>query len=128
MIYTSVKIIHLTSILLSFSLFFARGIWMLRTSPLLQKKWVKIAPHIIDTVLLISAIGLAIMLGATPFNSPWLLAKIIALLLYIVIGSIALKRGKTITTRIAAWLIAQSIFLYIVLTALTHNPQPWQAF
>jgi len=101
---------------------------MLRASPLLQQKWVKIAPHIIDTTLLVSAIGLALLLGATPFNSPWLLAKIIALLLYIVIGSIALKRGKTQTVRVTAWLIAQGIFLYIVLTAITHNPQPWQAF
>lgn len=101
---------------------------MLRTPHLLQKKWVKITPHIIDTALLVSAISLAILLGATPFNSPWLLAKIIALLLYIVFGSIALKRGKTKTVRVTAWLIAQGIFLYIVLTALTHNPQSWQAF
>jgi uncharacterized membrane protein SirB2 len=127
MIYTSIKLIHLTSIALSFSLFFVRGLWMLRDSPLLQKRWVKIAPHIIDSALLLSAISLAFMLGATPANSPWLLAKIIALLLYIVMGSIALKRGKTKPIKIASWIIAQGIFIYIVFTALTHNPQPWQA-
>jgi uncharacterized membrane protein SirB2 len=127
MIYTSIKLIHLTSIALSFSLFFVRGIWMLRDSPLLQKRWVKIAPHIIDSALLLSAISLAFMLGATPANSPWLLAKIIALLLYIVIGSIALKRGKTKQIKVASWIIAQGIFFYIVLTAISHNPQPWQA-
>jgi uncharacterized membrane protein SirB2 len=56
-----------------------------------------------------------------------LLAKIIALLLYIVMGSIALKRGKTKQIKVASWIIAQGIFFYIVLTAISHNPQPWQA-
>lgn len=100
---------------------------MLRSSPMLQERWVKIAPHAVDTMLLASAITLAIQLGISPFSAPWLMTKIIALLLYISLGTIAIKRGKTRTIRLSAWIAAQGIFFYIVTVALTHNPQPWQA-
>jgi uncharacterized membrane protein SirB2 len=119
------KYIHVTSVALSYSLFFVRGIWMLHGSPLLQQRWVRIAPHAVDTVLLTSAIALAWQLGYSPLNQPWLAAKIVGLLLYIVIGSIALKRGKTRAVRITAWLCAQAVFAYIVAVAITKNPQPW---
>ncbi len=120
------KSIHITCVSLSYTLFLLRGIWMLRESPALQQRWVRIAPHTVDTLLLTSAILLAWQLGYSPLEQPWLAAKIVALLLYIVIGSIALKRGKTKRIRIAAWLVAQLIFFYIVSVALTHDPQPWQ--
>ncbi len=127
MSYASIKALHLGSVLLSYSLFFLRGLWVLRASPVMRQRWVKIAPHIIDTVLLGSAITLAVMLGISPFTAPWLAAKIIALLLYIVLGSFALKRGKTRKIKLACWLAAQAIFFYIVLTALVHDPMPWRA-
>ena len=111
---------------LSYSLFFLRGVWMLRDSPALRQRWVKIAPHTVDSVLLASAIALAWQLGISPLTNPWLAAKIVALLLYIVIGTFALKRGKTKRVRFVAWLTAQAVFLYIVSVAMTHNPMPWQ--
>lgn len=124
---TTIKALHLSSVALSYSLFFMRGIWVLRASPVMQQRWVKIAPHIIDTVLLSSAITLAVMLGISPLTSNWLAAKIIALLLYIVLGSFALKRGKTQRAKLIYWLAAQAVFFYIVLTAWTHDPMPWRA-
>lgn len=127
MSYASIKILHLGCVVLSYSLFFLRGLWVLRASPVMQQRWVKIAPHIIDTVLLGSAITLAVLLGISPFTAPWLAAKIIALLLYIVLGSIALKRGKTRQTKLVCWLAAQAVFFYIVLTAWAHDPMPWRA-
>jgi len=116
------KAIHITCVFLSFSLFFLRGIWLLRGSPIMQQRWVKIAPHSIDTVLLTSAILLAWQLGYTPFNSPWLVAKIIALLLYIVLGMLAFRFAKTQTLRLYAWLAALLTFAYIVAAATTHDP------
>ena len=100
---------------------------MLRDSPLLQQRWVRYAPHSVDTLLLASAITLAWQLGISPLQAPWLAAKIVALLAYIVIGSVALKRGKTRRVRLAAWLTAQAVFFYIVSVAVTHDPAPWQA-
>jgi uncharacterized membrane protein SirB2 len=99
---------------------------MLRDSSLLQQRWVKIAPHMVDTLLLASAIALAWQLGISPLSNPWLGAKIIALLFYIVIGAYALKRGRTKRIRLIAWLAAQLVFFYIVSVAVTHDPAPWQ--
>lgn len=91
-------------------------------SPLLQQRWVKIAPHGIDTVLLTSAILLAWQLGYSPMNSPWLAAKIIALLLYIGLGMVAFRFAQTNQLRLITWLSAQLVFIYIVAAAITHDP------
>lgn len=124
----SIKYIHIGCVLLSYTLFFLRGVWMLRASPIMQQRWVKISPHLIDTALLLSAVTLAIQFSISPLSTPWLMVKIIALLLYIFLGTIALKRGKTRNIRLAAWLSAQLVFIYMVTVAMTHNPQPWLTF
>jgi uncharacterized membrane protein SirB2 len=121
-----IKSIHIGCVALSYSLFFLRGVWMLHDSPVLQQRWVRIAPHTVDSVLLASAIALAWQLGISPLTHPWLAAKIVALLLYIGIGTFALKRGKTKRIRLVAWLIAQLVFFYIVSVAVTHSPAPWK--
>ena len=125
--YLTLKYLHISCVLLSYSLFFVRGIWMLRASPLLQQRWVKVLPHIVDTVLLISAVMLAYLLSISPLAAPWLMVKIIALLLYILLGMIAIKRGKTRNIRVYAWIAAQLVFFYIVAVAISHNPAPWLA-
>jgi uncharacterized membrane protein SirB2 len=122
----TIKYIHISFVLMSYTLFFIRGVWMLRSSAILQQRWVKILPHMIDSALLLSAITLAIQLSISPFAAPWLMAKIVALFAYIIFGTIALKRGRTRNIRLAAWLSAQLVFLYMVTVAITHNPQPWQ--
>jgi uncharacterized membrane protein SirB2 len=121
-----IKFIHIGCVALSYSLFFLRGVWMLHDSSVLQQRWVRFAPHTVDSVLLASAIALAWQLGISPLTRPWLVAKIVALLLYIVIGTFALKRGKTKRNRMIAWLTAQLVFFYIVSVAVTHNPAPWK--
>lgn len=119
--YLAVKHIHMTCAALSGSFFALRGIWMMLDSSLLQKRWVKVAPHIIDTVLLVSALTIAVWSSQYPFQQSWLTAKLFALLLYIVLGTIALKRGKTRTIRILAYVGALATFGYIVTVALTRH-------
>ena len=121
------KHLHVTCVVLSISGFLVRGVWMMQESPWLQKKWVRVAPHIIDTILLVSAILLAMQIQQYPFVQNWLTAKVLALVAYIVIGAIGLKYGRTKKIRIAAWLVAIAIFLYIVLVALTHQVLPFVA-
>lgn len=118
------KLVHLSAVLISFLLFFLRGVWLLRGSPIMQQRWVRIVPHAVDTILLASAIGLAWQLGYTPFNAPWLAAKITALLGYIGLGMLAFRFARTRRLRLSAWLAAQAVFLYIVAVAATHNPFP----
>jgi uncharacterized membrane protein SirB2 len=119
---SSLKIIHVSAVVASFTLFFLRGIWLLRGSPVMRQRWVRIAPHSVDTVLLLSAIALAWQLGVTPFNSPWLAAKIGALLLYIGLGILAFRFARSQAQRFAAWLAALLVFGYIVAAAITHDP------
>lgn len=122
-----IKYFHISFVLISYIFFFVRGIWMLRTDPMLQKRWVKILPHVVDTGLLLSAIWLAVLLSLSPLSHPWLMTKIVLLVLYIVLGTIAIKRGKTRAIRLGAWIAAQAVFFYIVSVAMTHTPLPWQA-
>lgn len=120
--YLAVKHLHMTCAALSGAFFFVRGIWMLRESSLLQRRWVRIIPHVIDTVLLASAITLAVWSAQYPLAQSWLTAKVIGLILYIVLGTIALKRGKTKTVRATAFVAALAVFGYIVSVAITRHP------
>jgi len=95
---------------------------MLRDSQRLRAKWVKIAPHINDTVLLTSAIILAVQMNQAPFVHGWLTAKVLGLLLYIGLGMLALRFAKTKPVKALAFLSAIAVFVYIVLVAVTKNP------
>ena len=117
--YLALKHTHLTAVVLSFSLFFLRGLWMLADSPQLQERWVKIVPHVIDTVLLASAIALAVLIHQYPFVQTWLTAKLIALVVYIGLGTVAIKRGRSKGVRVIAWIGALFTFGYIVAIPLS---------
>jgi len=123
--YTLLKTLHLTTIAITLALFLLRGIWMMADSPRLQVRWVRIVPHLNDTLLLASGIGLAVLLQQYPLVHGWITAKVLALILYIVLGTIALKRGKTRGRRIAAWVAALMVFGYMVAVAVTHDPFPF---
>jgi uncharacterized membrane protein SirB2 len=120
--YMALKHFHITFAVLSGSLFLLRGVWMMLSSAMLEKKWVRIAPHIVDSTLLVSAVLLAAKTGQYPFTHDWLTAKVIALFVYIVLGTIALKRGSTKTVRTAAFIGALAVFAYIVLVAVSRQP------
>ena len=120
--YLTLKHVHVAAVATSYALFFVRGIWMMRAPKMLQRRWVRIVPHVIDTVLLASAIALAVMLRQYPFAAGWVTAKVTGLVVYILLGTIALKRGRTKQVRIGAWIAAQIVFLYIVSVALTKSP------
>ncbi len=122
------KTIHLICIVLSFSGFFVRGIWMLQGSAKLSQRWVKMAPHIIDTLLLASAILLAVKMRISPLEHDWLLAKIVALLVYIGAGMVALRFGRSRNVRLGAWVFGLLTFLYIVSVAFSKSVLGWWAY
>jgi len=119
------KMIHVATAAVSYVLFVVRGFWMISDSPRLGERWVRIVPHANDTLLLAAAIWMTMLLHQYPGTHGWLTAKLAALLVYIVLGTVALKRGKTQRTRIAAWIAAQAVFFYVVAVALTRAPFPW---
>lgn len=123
--YLDIKHLHMSLVTLSGVLFLLRGILMLKSSKALQMKTLKIAPHIIDTGLLITGVSLAVILGLKPSETPWIMAKLIALVVYIGLGTIAIKRGKTLAIRATAFVAALITFAYIIAVAITKNPIPW---
>ena len=122
MSYAAIKMIHVSSVIISYLLFSLRSIWMIQESAALKQRWVKITPHLVDTALLASAIALAIPIQQDPIHDSWLSAKVVGLLLYIGLGMMALRFGKTRKAKILACVAAQFVFIYIVLVALTKNP------
>lgn len=122
MSYLALKHLHLTCVVLSGTGFFLRGLWMLLDSPLLQRRWVRIAPHLIDTLLLGSAVAMAVLSAQYPFVQDWLTAKVLGLLVYILCGAVALRRGRTKRQRAVFYLLALAVFAWIVSVALTRNP------
>ena len=102
--------------------FVLRGIWMMRSSPLLDTRLTRTLPHINDTLLLGSALLAAVLIGQYPFVNAWLTAKVFGALAYIALGAIALTYGKTRALRISAFCGALLCFAYVVGVALTKNP------
>jgi len=117
-----VKYIHVSSVALTLVFFIIRGIWMILENKTYKKKWAKILAPIIDSTLLISAIILAMQTQQYPFTHNWLTAKILALIVYIALGMVALHYGKTKKIRIMAWLAALFCFSYIASVAISRNP------
>ena len=119
--YVAVRQLHLASVALTLGLFLVRLAWMIWSPERLQRVWVKVVPHAIDTVLLLSGAWLAWQLGTAGIRG-WLPAKLIALVLYIVLGSVALRRARTRGLRIAAAVGALLTFAYIISIAVTKSP------
>ena len=122
MLYYAVKYIHITCAVISITGFVWRGVGKFAGMPWVRRRWVRIAPHIIDTLLLLSALYLSYLIRQYPFVQPWLTAKVLALIAYILFGMVALRWGRAPLVRIGAWAGAIAIFAYIVSVAVTRNP------
>lgn len=120
--YGTVKVIHQSAVALSFVGFLVRSGASLSGASWVQSRAARTLPHVVDTVLLVSALALVWMLRLNPYAAPWLTAKIIALLIYIALGFIALRPRLPRRVRLAAWLAALASFGYIVAVAFTKNP------
>ncbi len=117
--------LHVATAIVSYSLFLLRGIWMLRDSPMLAQTLGanRAARQRHDPA------GRCDLAHddhrAVPGTSAWLTAKVIGLIVYILIGTVALRRGPTKAIRMTAWIVAQLVFFYIVAVALTRNANPF---
>ena len=116
------KLIHVTCAFVSIAGFALRGYWMTVDNPLLQHRVAKVLPHLIDTLLLGSALSLLMVSQLSPLTQPWLSAKIIALLVYIGLGMVALRFGRSKRTRVSAWLLALLTAGYMVSVAYSKSP------
>jgi len=112
---------HLTALLISFLLFFVRGYLMMRESNTSNHRVFLIAPHIVNLILIGTGIGLAVVMHFNPANQPWLAVKLVALVLYIILGVLTFKH-PILKIRKILWLSALIVFAFIVSVALSKNP------
>jgi uncharacterized membrane protein SirB2 len=126
-VYFAIRQLHVTAAAGSLALFILRGAWMMASPALLERRWVKTVPHVVDTVLLGSALWLAWQLGVDGTRG-WLIAKVVALLVYVALGTVALKRGRTRGVRVAALSGALVTFGYIASVAVTKSPRGFTAW
>jgi uncharacterized membrane protein SirB2 len=124
--YLAIKHVHVAAVILSGALFFARGLAVqLGAARHAMAAPLRYASYAIDTVLLTAALMLTTVLRQYPLQQPWLTAKVALLVAYIVLGSFALKRGRTRRVRLVAWLAALGVYLTIVSIARAHDPWGW---
>jgi uncharacterized membrane protein SirB2 len=122
--YFELKALHVASVAISIGLFVLRAGLRLAGPAALQRPFLRVAPHVVDTVLLASAVLLTLILHQYPFADAWLTAKVLALVGYVVLGSIAIRRGRTPAIRAVALVGALLTVCYILGTALHHDPDP----
>lgn len=128
MTYLAIKYVHTIAAVATISGFILRGYWMLVESELLRHRVTRIAPHVVDAVLLLAGIAMLWMLHLNPLKQAWLLAKFAGLLAYILLGMVALKRGPTKQIRMIAFVAAVASFGYLFGVALSKSPFSWLAF
>ncbi len=120
--YVQVKWVHIIAVLCSGSLFFVRGLMLLNDMKLGMAAPLRYLSYTIDTVLLTAALMLATMLPSGMFANGWLLEKIILLVVYIVLGSFALKRGRSRKSRALFFIAAVTVFAFMISVARAHHP------
>jgi len=124
--YTQIKFVHVAAVFLSGSLFALRGLLMLARSRCTNHLALRYLSYVLDTTLLTAALMLVTILRQYPFVQSWLTVKVLLLLVYIVLGSLALRRGRTRTAQVTCYLAALLVFAFIVSVARAHNP--WGMF
>ncbi|NJI85844.1 SirB2 family protein [Shewanella sp. Iso12] len=111
-LYPAVKHLHMTLIAVSVLLFIVRFVLKLRQSAIMDKKLLKVGPHVIDTFLLLSGLTLCFMIKQYPFVDPWMTEKIGAVVAYILLGVMALKSNRNLIFRTFAFLGALGWVVY----------------
>ena len=120
--YLALRHVHITCAILTIALFAGRGLLMIVESPLLQSRVLRYLPHLVDTVLLTSALMLTTVVHQYPFVNGWLTMKIVLLVIYILLGTVALRRGRTKALRVTAYCIGLLVVGFLVSVALAHDP------
>jgi uncharacterized membrane protein SirB2 len=120
--YLLLRHVHIGCASLTIALFVLRGGLMLAESPWQRNVVLRYLPHVVDTVLLTSALMLTTAIHQYPFSTGWVTMKVVLLVVYIVLGSIALKRGRTKSIRVAALVAALATIGFLVTVARAHHP------
>ncbi|RAH36376.1 SirB2 family protein [Halomonas sp. SL1] len=125
--YLLIKHLHMSIAGFSLALFMLRAWWSVCGSPRPARRWVRGLPHLVDSALLGLGVWMMVGLALWPHQQPWLAAKLLGLLVYIGLGSVAIKRGRTPVIRGLAAGAALLAFAFVVGAAIRHSPWSWLA-
>jgi len=126
--YATLKLIHIGAVTASFCGFVARGLGVFSGAAWVRHRLARSLPHVVDTVLLLSAVGMLFVIHLSPWGLPWLRAKIVGLVVYISLGVLALRPARSdraarlTAVNVIAWIGALVVFGYIVSVAVTKSP------
>ena len=121
MIYSVVKLVHLICVVISLSGFLARGVGHLMGANWMSLKWAKVLPHVVDTLLLVSGVGLIMITHQYPGETLWISVKLGLVLIYILLGVVAFRLSRNRVQMICAWVAALAIVMLILMIAGTHQ-------
>lgn len=121
-LYPGLKSAHVGCVFASGMLFAARGVGVLAGARWPAMRPVKRLSYLIDSGLLLFALLMLLALRWNPFAVPWLATKLALLVVYIVLGSLALKRARSRRVRTICFVAALLCFAFIVTVAHAHDP------
>jgi len=116
--------VHVGCALISISMFIWRGIAMWIRQPIKHPFLRRTLPDSVDTLFLFTGVMMAFLLGVSPLEADWLAAKLVGLLMYTLLGFVALRSGNIVVKR-SGFIAALCVFAYIVAVAHTKSPLPW---
>jgi uncharacterized membrane protein SirB2 len=120
--YLGLRHAHITLAIVSVSIFTLRGLLMLANSAHANSAWLKYPSYTVDTLLLTAALMLTSVIHQFPFQTGWLTMKVVLLVVYVLLGSIALKRGRTRRVRAGAFAAALLTVGFLFTVARAHHP------
>jgi len=120
--YLQLRHAHIAFVIVSVSIFVLRGVLMLANSGHVNSPWLRYASYTVDTLLLTAALMLTTVIHQYPFQTGWLTMKVVLLVVYVVLGTIALKRGRTRTVRVVAFVAALATIAFLYTVARAHHP------
>ena len=123
--YAKLKLLHVALAMLSISGFMLRAWWSINASPHLQTRAARVLPHVVDTCFLPAGVGMIWSASLPVTSMHWLHAKFVGLVLYVVIGTVAIKRGKTREMRLMASILAVAVFAWVVGISVRKSPLSW---
>jgi uncharacterized membrane protein SirB2 len=121
-LYVVLKHLHVACVVLSITGFCLRGLLLMRKSALAGRRWLRILPHVNDTLLLAAALALTVLIGQYPFVDAWLTAKVFGVIAYIILAALAFQAKRSVRLRIGAGVLAVIVFGWIVSVALAKHP------
>jgi uncharacterized membrane protein SirB2 len=119
--YLFLKYLHIVCVAASFALFFVRGLWIMKAYPSAQEPWIRALPHVIDSLLLLSAVGMLVTAQRIEW-APWMQVKLGLVVMYFGLAVVVFRAGTQRLHKTLAWLGGLLLFLYVTTIAVLQHP------